>query len=475
MNGGPGSGNPNPGQGRGIGKPGGGTMVSLSTLENAYKGDYKKAVSIWGKEYKDAIKNFDTSNFTEEEVNMVLGYASSPSIGNSYEKNSYWRDTMLIERKDGEPMSEEEYEKIFERYKEADRIMGWDERKKAIEKLESEGYIKTDNYFPQHSKNLVMYKEDILDKSLINSKDYHDKCKEIIDNAPKDAEKDWAGWYKDEKLKAAQSYLKNWDEAIEKSKTKINPDLSDWQKESLQQDIDFSKELISGKRKVKNYLDYPYSGDNVKTVSYEDVSKIPASKLDSLIEKYDSESSPYGFSIHKVLNSEKRGREFNDMINEKGISFDKDIVVSRRVNDTSTIHEYEKKYGYYEQLGFTSTTAANNVAKSSGNMKFGDNLLKIVIPAGTKVLPVEAFIKQRGDANDKSLQDLSKQHEILLPTNTKFISGDYTSHLTSIPSDSWNDKRSEFDSSLELDKVDTNHNTLYSYVAITPKYLEENS
>ena len=65
MNGGPGSGNPNPGQGRGIGKPGGGTMVSLSTLENAYKGDYKKAVSIWGKEYKDAIKNFDTSNFTE--------------------------------------------------------------------------------------------------------------------------------------------------------------------------------------------------------------------------------------------------------------------------------------------------------------------------------------------------------------------------------------------------------------------------
>ena len=122
LNGGQGSGNPNPGQGQGIGKPGGG-RVPLSQLENSYKGDYKKAVSIWGKEYNELIKNFDTSKFTQNEVNMVLSYASEPTIGNSYEKNSYWSDEKLIERNDGKPLKDGEYEEVIQKLKDADELL----------------------------------------------------------------------------------------------------------------------------------------------------------------------------------------------------------------------------------------------------------------------------------------------------------------------------------------------------------------
>ena len=235
------------------------------------------------------------------------------------------------------------------------------------------------------------------------------------------------------------------------------------------------KKIENGQKQVINFLKYDTSDKNTKKVSYEYLSNLSDEKLDKLIERHKPDIINR-FSTHSILESEKDGRKLDKMINEKGVSFDKDIVVTRRIQNESVMKTYEKKFGYYEQLGFTSTTAANNVAKSSGDLRFGNDILKIVLPAGTKVLPVEAFIKQKGDADNRTLQDLSRQHEFLLPSKTKFISGDYENHETFIPMGGWSgDKRPEFDESLRLDKIDTAHDYLYSYVAITPQYLEEHS
>ena len=98
-------------------------------------------------------------------------------------------------------------------------------------------------------------------------------------------------------------------------------------------------------------------------------------------------------------------------------------------------------------------------------MVFGDNLLKIVIPAGTKVLPIEPFARKAGEETA-----ILRQHEIILPSNTKFLPATPDNTLTNI-SNLHNDF-DKWDKSLGLDKIDYNSNYVVPMIAITEQFAK---
>lgn len=85
-----------------------------------YKGDVFSAVSIYGDEYKNMIKNFDTSKFTSEEKDLINSYIASPMIRNSCDKNGRYKDVTMVFGKDGNELGAEELAKALELYKKSE-------------------------------------------------------------------------------------------------------------------------------------------------------------------------------------------------------------------------------------------------------------------------------------------------------------------------------------------------------------------
>lgn len=484
-----------------------------------YKGNAYGAESIYGKEYNDMIKNYDVSQLTDKEMEMIENYIASPSFGNSYDKNAYYDEYYAIVDDEGRPASPEkakEYEEIKAKI---------DTLERELRKVNAEKYNTPEGP-----------KRDELEK----------KSKEIDQQIDQLNRQRQETGYHDGKLAIPNPMMK-----LPKLEILSNPDVSLTQEELKSLEMrtlgkgnydkfksmergeqyrfceGYGDELVNGKKfkdftpeqqrafkmmeraeynsdKKELFNDIKYGDDKyyvqteypgTATVTRDNYSKVTsvAAKNSStphvsfsylqtlptnLLKAYEARLGKYDSGIKMRVEKELKSREMDKLIETKGVSFSKDIVVTRRVKDMKQIERETRDQGFYTQQGFTSTTAANNIAKKSpGTMVFGDNVLKIVIPAGTKVLPMEAVMKARNKSTAGSYSPaMIRQHELLLPQKTKYISTDQTNpkQLTNITDSS---SQAKFSPTLGLDKIDTSwdydkgyNNSIYSMIAITEEY-----
>lgn len=222
---------------------------------------------------------------------------------------------------------------------------------------------------------------------------------------------------------------------------------------------------------LKKYLAKPVDGSNADyPITAQEFSTYSDKVLDKIIEKY-----PDGSAIKRTAVQEKEGRKLDKVIEEKGVALDRDIVVTRRVRDVAGYKYNIEQNGFFTNYGFTSTTASTTIAKKApGEIVFGDNILKIVIPKGTKVFPIESILDsemKRGKIDTDSVltmkthNGLKKQHEFLLPSSTKFITVDGSRNFEKLNSET----ASKLDKSTKADKQ-YQKDDVYALVAITPEY-----
>lgn len=137
-----------------------------------------------------------------------------------------------------------------------------------------------------------------------------------------------------------------------------------------------------------------------------------------------------GKTANQAADTIRRGKtairdqnELDKIFNEKGVVLDKDIIVYRRAHEDPNVVR-----NGYTKLGYTSTTAKSTLAKSMpSGMKFGETELEIIVPKGTRILPLKRVIQDKySKIKNKDIDDiknekwLGNQAEILLPRETKF-------------------------------------------------------
>lgn len=434
-----------------------------------YKGDPYKAECIMGAEYKKAIKGFeDTLDFAEKQ--LVIDYADSPSIGNSSAKNGEYDVTTMFFTKDGQPISFEESKRAKELY---DQF-----RYKIDEDLtEEQAQAKKEfmeKYTFEKGQLVPEVQLKILKESAINDPELLVDKKELIDKASKLADDrfqylssyDFRDIQRGHELMSSEYVNRSKDyEELKKIYESYTPE------QKIAAEVLQKKTQYSGEGETRNVFKYPYGEDSImETTKYpnsgiemvgttlQEISSWSDAKLKKYLDFYNKTNS---WGISEYLMQEIDGRKLDRLIEKKGITFDKDIVVTRRVLSDKVIQQEIDRQGFYTQSGFTSTSAANRLArKSPGGMIFGNKLIKIVIPAGTRVLPVEAVLK-----GTPEYDSLWSQHEILLPSNTKYIGVDRNNPKNIKITDT-----SKYSPTLHLDKVNRNLDELDSLVAITDQY-----
>lgn len=200
---------------------------------------------------------------------------------------------------------------------------------------------------------------------------------------------------------------------------------------------------------IKNYLNddafdehfvvntEKYSSSNEANYSYNDLKKIDdftLSKLEGKLRKISTKKADdkdfyrqsYARQLHRAIENEQNRRRMDSLIDKKGAVLDKDIIVTRRFNskEYGYIQESIENIGYYTRRGFTSTSASQSLAQiTPGGMDLGSDIVYIIIPKGTKFLPVEKVLKE--NKREKISAAIMNQHEILLPSDITFISGFY--------------------------------------------------
>lgn len=435
-----------------------------------YSGNPYEAVSIWGSEYKKAIKGF-ADTLTPEEEALVEEYADSPALGNSSQKNSGYERVNMFFDKDGNELSESEIAEAKELYGKDDP--SFDEKYSVLKNqlvpapwlnVISESYMKSEGFFTD-SDELVSKAESILSDGV------KDKMKQLYEESGMD-EHDIA--------KRIELFG---DGGSDPTVHEFVSGLSDNEKTALcvlygqdglkgkpnHEVRDVFKYPVSEDDNHREYTTYPNSGVKAKGITPQYLEKFSDEKL---IE-YEKMCRAAGYtSTAEACRQEMKGRQLDKLIMDKGISFDKDIVVTRRVSTMSVINQEIGRMGYYTQSGFTSTCAANNLMRESpGGMRFGNNIIKIVIPAGTKILPVESSVRKMTDLSSGSPYEIAgwkkllSQHEFLLPSNTKYIGSDKNN-----PKQLRIEKPSSYSPTLQLDKVNYNLDEVFSMVAITDQY-----
>ena len=397
-----------------------------------YKGNPYEAVSIWGDEYKKAINGFD-KKLTDEEFSIAEDYMNSPQVGNSCYKNGNYEGIRMYFDKDGNPLSDSEIKKADELYKEYIKNRYDEEKERAF----------FDNYTVEPQQKVPSPIYNLLKASVMEKDDFRVSPMELKERAESIVPDDIKALVKE---KVETKWGHNLDETDLNS---LGLDLTKEQKGALIALYGVGKLRASSyDGKVRNIIDYP-SFDK----SLYEITKYPNSTV---------EIQGGYTSIPRIIEDELNGRVLDRLIEKKGISFNKDIVVTRRVSKTAVMEQEIKRMGYYTQSGFTSSCAANNLPrKSPGGMEFGANIIKIVVPAGTKVLPIEPIAKKNGQ------RELYSQHEFLLPSNTKYLGYDQKKDsFKPIPPKDFE----KYSPTLGLDKVNKNVDTVYSVIAITDQY-----
>ena len=389
-NGGPGSGNHNPGQGRGVGKPANGHTSKSAT-------QYSADNYLTKAEHDNIINYSSEDNFTDDELDAIASYTKSMRYGASSDLNQ------------------------------------------AI-KEDSNGEItETENIlFPEDDSQIVTWKDN----------------KEFIEQKIKDKKK-----YDslNEEIRLESSILRKGGLSDEKEIENLKAHLSEIVKE--RDDISKTLKYSDYENYVKNYEEGRY--DSIKddqkmwTINEDKLSKISIVKLrekqksdskrfDEVLEiprltwsmSSDDKPTTTDTLANVYQESFKDLDKLDNIIKNKGFVLDKDITVTRRVANAKVIENQIKNKGEYTQNGITSVTAARSIAKKMpSGVNMGDDLLRITIPAGTKVISTyNPFVRDVQKSADKynggnlSVEDkrnmrmIKGQNELILPSGSKFVS-----------------------------------------------------
>lgn len=389
LNGGPGSGNFNPGQGRGVGKPADGAHSSSST-KYISDGYLKK------KDYEKIVEFTNSDNFTEEELEAITGYTKSMGYGGSVDLNKAIRendygeiveeknilcpddDSQIITWKDAKEMIEHK----IEQQKENDRLK--EEIRFAVETLRS-GTLGD----AKENAKLESYIKELREKQskLSDDIDYYN----------------YEGYIESYK-KGAYDNLKP-DQKIWTIDDKKIPRVST---------IELKEKVNSDSKKFNEFLEIPRLNWRAE--------KEKPTTTDTLANKFSRDF--------------KNLAKLDNAIKNKGYTLDKDITVTRRVANIGVIKNQIQNKGEYTQNGITSTTAAKSIVqKMPSGVHMGNDLIRITIPAGTRVIstfkPFEADVYKSAEKYNKgkltsddlrNLKMIRNQNELILPSGSKFVS-----------------------------------------------------
>lgn len=347
-----------------------GTMKEEGTKRYFENEDGSKIEYLKPKEYDKMCEDFNNS-LTDEERKRVLDYVDSPMYGASSELNS-------------QPSKEEPGYIKYAYNKNPDNLVTKYERdKKDGRNSEQIEGMKKDPKYIEHNQELY-------DLRMQENADY----KALRERIP-----DTDEYYSSKEYQAIQDkYDKIIDTKAESYGLQTNR--SEYY---YKQNIDYFKAK-----------DTYYSDDDLEYIStYQHLQNIRQGK-----------------TANQATDTVRRGKtairdqnELDKIFNEKGIILDKDIIVYRRSHeDSATVRDG------YTKLGYTSTTAKSTLSKTMpSGMKFGETELEIIVPKGTKILPLKGVIQSRYDKiQNKGIDDiknekwLKNQAEILLPRETKF-------------------------------------------------------
>lgn len=394
LNSGPNSGNPyhdekgrftfGPGQGRGDGK---------SDSKTKYSADNYLTKA----EHEKIINHSSEDNFTDDELDAIAKYVASMRYGASSDLNQ------------------------------------------AI-KADSNGEItETENIlFPEDDSQIVTWKDN----------------KEFIEQKIKDKKK-----YDslNEEIRLESSILRKGGLSDEKEIENLKSHLSEIVKE--RDDISKTLKYSDYENYVKNYEEGRY--DSIKddqkmwTINEDKLSKISIVKLrekqksdskrfDEILEiprltwsmSPDDKPTTTDTLANVYQESFKDLDKLDNIIKNKGFVLDKDITVTRRVANAKVIENQIKNKGEYTQNGITSVTAARHIAKKMpSGVNMGDDLLRITIPAGTRVVSTyNPFVRDVQKSADKynggnltvddkrNMRMIKGQNELILPSGSKFVS-----------------------------------------------------
>lgn len=112
------------------------------------------------------------------------------------------------------------------------------------------------------------------------------------------------------------------------------------------------------------------------------------------------------WNYERATDAKKFFKDMDNIFEKKGISLDKDIILYRKGHESlENLQNGAVRYGY------TSTSAKSRINKQTpGHLVLGSNEFEIIVPAGTKFLPIKNLVPD----------DVKFQNEILLPRNLKF-------------------------------------------------------
>ena len=394
LNSGPNSGNPyHDEKGRFTFGPGQGRVAGKSDSKTQYSADKYLTKA----EHEKIINYSSEDNFTDDELDAIAKYVASMRYGASSDLNQ------------------------------------------AI-KADSNGEItETENIlFPEDDSQIVTWKDN----------------KEFIEQKIKDKKK-----YDslNEEIRLESSILRKGGLSDEKEIENLKSHLSEIVKE--RDDISKTLNYYDYENYIKNYEEGRYNNikDDQKmwTINEDKLSKISVVKLR---EKQKSDSkrfdevlkiprltwsiSPYDKPTTTDTLANVYQESFKDLdkldniIKNKGFVLDKDITVTRRVANAKVIENQIKNKGEYTQNGITSVTAAKSIAKKMpSGVNMGDDLLRITIPAGTKVISTyNPFLRDVQKSADKynggnltvddkrNIRMIKGQNELILPSGSKFVS-----------------------------------------------------
>ena len=393
LNSGPNSGNPyhdekgrftfGPGQGRGAGKSDSKTQYSADSY-------------LTKAEHEKIINYSSEDNFTDDELDSIAKYVASMRYGASSELNQ-----AIKADSNGEIT---ETENIL--YPEDDsQIVTWKDNKEFIEQK-----IKDKKKYDSLNEEIrlessILRKGGLSDEEEIDLKTHISKIQKERDDISKTLN------YSD-----YENYIKNYEEGRYNS---IKDDQKMW---TINEDKLSKISIVKLREKQKS-----------DSKRFDEVLEIPrltwSMSPDDKPTTTDTLANVYQESFKDL-------DKLDNIIKNKGFVLDKDITVTRRVANAKVIENQIKNKGEYTQNGITSVTAARSIAKKMpSGVNMGDDLLRITIPAGTKVVSTyNPFVRDVQKSADKynggnltvddkrNMRMIKGQNELILPSGSKFVS-----------------------------------------------------
>lgn len=389
-NGGPGSGNHNPGQGRGVGKPANGHTSKSETQYSADK-------YLTRAEHENIINYSSEDNFTDDELDAIASYTNSMRYGASSDLNQ-----AIKADSNGEIT---ETENIL--YPEDDsQIVTWKDNKEFIEKK-----IKDKKKYDSLSQEIHL-ESSTLRKGEISDEKEIKKIKTHIS----EMEKERDNLSKTLKYSDYENYIKNYEKGLYDS---IKDDQKMW---TINEDKLSKISIVKLREKQKS-----------DSKRFDEVLEIPRLMWSMSPDDKPTTTDTLANQYQKDF---KNLDKLDNIIKNKGFVLDKDITVTRRVANAKVIENQIKNKGEYTQNGITSVTAARSIAKKMpSGVNMGDDLLRITIPAGTKVISTyNPFVRDVQKSADKyndgnltvddkrNMRMIKGQNELILPSGSKFVS-----------------------------------------------------